>query len=157
MTAAFICSIFVLMTQDDFQAGYAPANTVKKSHIGKRFYYWLGASGERYLHTVFAIDADFYSPGANLIVVRREPDGARIPLFIGRVGQLTDQEINHLQQFQGANELHIHLMTMGDVAVNRVVEDLSCRHLRRKYSTTKPTTGLPAAILPAVFFANLSF
>ncbi len=141
--------MFVLMNEDQNITGYAPALTVRKSHFGKRFYYWLGASGERYLHTVFAIDADFYSPGANLIIVRHEPNGKRFVLFVGRVGQLSADQINHLRLWQGANEQHIHLMAVGDAAIDKVVADVSCRHLTQEPARRKP--------LPAVFFANVSF
>jgi len=141
--------MFVPMTENENIVGYAPAYSVKKSHFGERFYYWLGASGERYLHTVFPIDADFYSPGANLIIVRHEPKGERSVLFVGRVGQLSASEIDRLRLSQGANEQHIHLMAVGDAAIDKVAADVSQRHL-----TQDPTRRKP---LPAVFFANVSF
>jgi len=144
------------MTEIENITGYAPAGCVKKSHFGSRFYYWLGASGERYLHTVFPIDADFHSPGANLILVRHEPDGERFVLFVGRVGQLSQSELDHLQSSQGANEQHIHLMAMGDTAINRVAADLSRRHLRHEKPKRKPFDLLRKS-LPAVFFTNISF
>jgi hypothetical protein len=141
--------MFVLMNKNQNIIGCAPALTVRKAHFGKRFYYWLGASGERYLHTVFAIDADFYSPGANLMIVRHEPSGERFVLFVGRVGQLSAGEIDRLRLSQGANEQHIHLMATGDAAIDNVAADLSRRHLTHEPACRKP--------LPAVFFANVSF
>jgi len=137
------------MREDQNIIGYAPACSVKKSHFGERFYYWLGASGERYLHTVFAMDADFYSPGANLIIVRHDASGERSVLFVGRVGQLSAGEIDRLRLSQGANEQHIHLMATGDAAIDKIAADVSHRHLTRELSRRKP--------LPAVFFANVSF
>jgi len=144
------------MTQMKNIAGYAPARSVKKSQFGKRFYYWLGTSGERYLHTVFPIDADFYCPGANLMIVRHEPNGERFVLFVGCVGQLSPREIDHLRTYQGANEQHFHLMAMGDAAVKRVAADLSHRHLPDEEADCKPCFS-PRKSLPAVFFANISF
>jgi len=141
--------MFVPMEENENIVGYAPAYSVKKSHFGERFYYWLGASGERYLHTVFAMDADFYSPGANLIIVRHEPNGERFVLFVGRVGQLSAGELDRLRISQGANEQHIHLMATGDAAIDKVAADVSHRHLMQEPARRKP--------LPAVFFANVSF
>lgn len=144
------------MIQTENITGYAPAPTVKMSQFGERFYYWLGASGERYLHTVFPIDADFNSPGANLIVVHRRPNGERVALFVGRVGQLSDDEIEDLTSAHGANEFHIHLMATGDAAVNKVAADLSRRHLTSDCAKSR-CFDVPPKSLPAVFFANVSF
>jgi len=144
------------MTQIENIAGYAPARSVKKAHFGKRFYYWLGASGERYLHTVFPIDADFHCAGANLMIVRHEPNGERFALFVGQVGQLSPREIDHLRTYQGANEQHFHLMAMGDDAVKKIATDLSNRHLPDEETDSKPH-HLPRKSLPAVFFTNISF
>jgi len=144
------------MTNIENIVGYAPAHSLDKSHFGERFYYWLGASGERYLHTVFSIDADFHSPGANLIIVRRALSGERIVLFVGRVGQLSDREIDLLRFDHGANEQHIHLMTMGDAATNRVVADLSHRHMMQESCKNIPH-DMTKKPLPAVFFTNVSF
>jgi len=144
------------MTEIENIKGYAPARTVKEAHFGKRFYYWLGASGERYLHTVFPIDAGFHSPGANLIIVRREPDNTRVVLFVGCIGQLSDHEVDCLRTSQGANEQHIHLMAMGEDAIRRVADDLSRRHLRVGLNRRK-NPDLPRKPLPAVFFTNVCF
>ena len=144
------------MTEIEDIVGYAPARSVKKSQFGKRFYYWLGASGERYLHTVFPLEADFHSPGANLMIVRHTQGGERSVLFVGRAGQLSADEIDHLRHHQGANEQHIHLMAVGDTAINKVANDLSRRHLKQRSSGPEPV-HLMQKILPAVFFTNISF
>lgn len=142
------------MTIIDQTIGYAPARCVKKSPFSGRFYYWLGASGERYLHTVFPIDAGFHSPGANLIVVRRAPDGERFALFVGRVGNLSNTDIERLRNSQGANELHIHLMATGDAAAHKIAVDLSDRLMTDAGGNS---CTLPPKSLPAVFFTNISF
>jgi len=144
------------MTEIENIAGYAPAGSVKTAHFGKRFYYWLGASGERYLHTVFAMDADFHYPGANLMIVRHEPNGERFVLFAGRAGQLSPGEINHLRTYQGANEQHFHLMAMDDTAVEKIAADLSDRHLPGEEANSQAHFS-PRKSLPAVFFTNISF
>ncbi len=144
------------MTEIENIAGYAPARSVKTANFGKRFYYWLGASGERYLHTVFAMDADFHCSGANLMIVRHEPNGERFVLFVGRVGQLSPREIDHLRTYQGANEQHFHLMAMDDTAVEKIAADLSDRHLPHEDADSQPHFS-PRKSLPAVFFTNISF
>jgi len=146
--------MFVLMTEIENIMGYAPARTVN-AHFGKRFYYWLGASGERYLHTVFPLKAGFNAPGANLIIVRVEPNAERTALFVGRIGQLSDRQISQLQFSHGANELHIHLMATGDAAADKVAADLSRRHLHREEGKNEPHPAPKP--LPAVFFTNVSF
>lgn len=146
------------MEQNKNIPGYAPAQALQHSPISRQFYYWLGASGERYLHTVFPIDADFSSPGANLIIVRCQRDGERIPLYIGRIGDLSAEEINDLRYSYSANELHIHLMAPSDAAAHEIALDLNIRHM--KDSTETPGLSeapAPALAPPAVFFANVNF
>ena len=144
------------MKQSNAKAGYAPAQTIQQSPVSRQFYYWLGASGERYLHTVFPIDADFTAIGANFIVVRRDPDGGRIPLYIGRMGDITKQEIEDMGWMSDANELHIHLMATNNAAADKIATDLDTRH----FAEADAQPGLfdmPHAPQPGVFFANVNF
>ncbi len=90
------------------------------------------------------------------MIVRHEADGTRFVLFVGRVGQLSSGEMEHLRIYQGANEQHFHLMAMGDVAVKRVAADLSDRHLPGEEADRHPSF-CPRKPLPAVFFTNISF
>lgn len=144
------------MEQNTNIAGYAPAHAIQQSPISRQFYYWLGASGERYLHTVFPIDADFNSPGANLIVVRRERTGECIPLYVGRIGDLDEEDINDLRFMSGANEMHMHLMAPDNAAAHEIALDLNARHMEEP-SQTPDLFETQAPTPPAIFFANISF
>ena len=50
------------------------------------FRFWTGASGKRYVHTVYELLDCPALPAANYILVRREPGARRKVLSIGRVG-----------------------------------------------------------------------
>jgi len=90
-----------------------------------RFMFWHGASGRRYVHTVYTLLDCPELPSANYILVRCAGDGRRQVLRIGHVGEaapsLNLAQIRRLGAGLGANEVHVHLLA-GDADEGRVVE-----------------------------------
>lgn len=79
-----------------------------------RFHFWTGASGKRYVHTVYELIDCPALPAANYVLVRREPGARRKVLAIGRVDQsvpsLNLAEIRKRGAEMGAHEVHVHLL-----------------------------------------------
>ncbi|HMN37757.1 MAG TPA: hypothetical protein PKD49_08640 [Hyphomicrobium sp.] len=79
-----------------------------------RFHFWTGATGKRYVHTVYSL---FDCPPvgmANYVLVRKEGGAKRTVLAIGRVTgdslSLNLAEIRQRGASLGADEVHIHLL-----------------------------------------------
>ncbi len=79
-----------------------------------RFHFWTGASGKRYVHTVYELLDCPALPSANYILVRREAGARRKVLSIGRVSNpaasLNLAEIRQRAAELGAEEVHVHLL-----------------------------------------------
>lgn len=79
-----------------------------------RFHFWTGATGKRYVHTVYSL---FDCPPvgiANYVLVRREGKTKRTVLALGRLtgetASLNLAEIRQRGATLGADEVHIHLL-----------------------------------------------
>jgi hypothetical protein len=79
-----------------------------------RFHFWAGASGKRYVHSVYQLLECPAMPAANYVLVRRGADGRAEALSIGRVTSSTPSlnlaEIRQRGAELGADEVHIHLL-----------------------------------------------
>ena len=79
-----------------------------------RFHFWTGASGKRYVHTVYDLRECPTLPAGNYVLVRRGPKGQRVVLAIGRVSSAAQSlnlaEIRQRGAELGANEVHVHLL-----------------------------------------------
>ena len=91
-----------------------PALICREAGIAQPFHYWRGATGRRYLHTVYSLVECPEISKANFIVVRRDEDGSRTALMIGQTlddtGSLNLAHLRHQGALLGANEIHIHLL-----------------------------------------------
>ena len=76
--------------------------------------YWYGASGHRYIHSVYRLDTWPGHLDANIMLVRNCPDEGRQILWVGQCGtdhgHLSDPGILAWAQANGANEVHVHLL-----------------------------------------------
>jgi hypothetical protein len=85
-----------------------------KANVANRFHFWTGASGKRYVHTVYELLECPALPAANYVLVRREPGARRQILSIGRVSNsapsLNLAEIRQRGAELGADEVHVHLL-----------------------------------------------
>jgi hypothetical protein len=81
---------------------------------GARFQFWTGASGKRYVHTIYDLLECPALPAANYVLVKREAGQRRQILSIGRVRNsspsLNLAEIRQRGAELGAHEVHVHLL-----------------------------------------------
>src|SRR4029079_15435371 len=61
-----------------------PALVCAEAIFDQAFHYWRGASGQRYLHSVYSLVGCPALPRANYILVHRHADGSRTPLMFGQ-------------------------------------------------------------------------
>lgn len=78
------------------------------------FQFWSGASGECYVHSVFALIDCPELPKANVVLVKRSQDGCVEVLHVGETTH-TSESMNrgHIRQLGarlGANEVHVHFL-----------------------------------------------
>ena len=110
-----------------------PALVCSEELLGQPYHYWLGASGRRYLHTVFALVECPAMSRANYILVRRDADGTRRPLHVGQANEdacsLNLARLRQLGAQLGANEVHVHLLADGPDERDLVEADLKDRQL----------------------------
>ncbi len=93
--------------------------------VRERFHFWCGASGQRYVHTIYSLVDCPALPASNYILVKRDASGRRSVLSIGRIGHdaptLNLAEIRQRGAELGANEVHIHLLA-GSAKQSKLVE-----------------------------------
>ena len=93
---------------------HATAAVAAGLDAGPRFHFWTGASGKRYVHTVYSL---FDCPPvgiASYVLVRRVSQNERTVLAIGRLSHdkatLNLAEIRQRAATLGADEVHVHLL-----------------------------------------------
>lgn len=98
------------------------------AHLPDRFHFWGGASGRRYVHTVYGLIECPEVPQGNYMLVRRDEQGRRTVLAIGHLardcGSLNLAELRHRGARLGANEVHIHLLASSAQQRRRIELDL---------------------------------
>lgn len=99
------------------RANGAPAVStavVFENDLGARFHFWTGATGKRYVHTVYSLFDCPPVEQANYVLVRRGGQAKRSILAIGRLTNesptLNLAEIRQRGATLGADEVHIHLL-----------------------------------------------
>ena len=101
--------------------GIAPADKTP-------FLFWTGASGTRYVHSVYNLFDCPPVEGANYILVKRHSNGHRTVVSIGRAtsetGTLNLAEIRLRSAQLGANEVHIHLLADSSAQSQLIETDL---------------------------------
>lgn len=93
--------------------------------LAQRFHFWSGASGRRYVHTIYSLVECPAIPPGNYVLVHRDDEGRRLVLAIGRVGNaaasLNLAEIRRRGAELGANEVHVHLLAP-NAKLSRLIE-----------------------------------
>ena len=110
--------MFVLMMQ-----GYSLSATLPEdSGLGERFWYWRGASGQSYIHSIYSPDLCPPVAGAVFVIVRKV-GGVRTALSIGRfdVDGLRPTAISTA----AGDEVHVHLLARDGEPAERVLRDLA--------------------------------
>jgi hypothetical protein len=93
-----------------------------------RFHFWTGASGKRYVHTVYSLFDCPPLEDANYILVHRANKTARKVLAIGRLHNISATlnlaEIRRRAAELGADEVHVHLLASSLQEAEAVEADL---------------------------------
>lgn len=93
--------------------------------VSERFHFWHGASGQRYVHTVYNLIDCPAIPAANYLLVRRDASGVCHALSVGRVAEdAPSLNLAHLRQLgasMGATEVHVHLLA-GNPRQGKLIE-----------------------------------
>jgi hypothetical protein len=88
---------------------------LRESGSHGRFWYWQGASGRRYIHTVYPVRACPPLPGAIFVAVKRIGT-LRTVLSLGL--------LNGFEDFRGADEIHVHLLSGSKAEAEAILADL---------------------------------
>ncbi|HUR42847.1 MAG TPA: hypothetical protein VMZ01_01980 [Aestuariivirga sp.] len=106
--------------------------------FGERFWYWRGASGRNYIHSIYRPDACPPLPGAVYVAVRCRGE-ERQAMATGRFpnfweGSMID--LAFLMKGVEADEIHVHLLARSDHEASAVSNDLgqAMREAARGYS-----------------------
>lgn len=103
--------------------GYSLSATLPEdSGLGERFWYWRGASGQSYIHSIYAPDHCPPVAGAVFVVVRKSA-GTRTAVAIGRFGVDGLRPPGFCALTPG-DEIHVHLLARDGEAAERVLRDL---------------------------------
>jgi hypothetical protein len=102
-----------------------PAMLDGAADIAERFHFWSGASGRRYVHTIYSLVECPAIPAGNYILVHRDAHDRQLVLAVGRVGHsaasLNLAEIRRRGAELGANEVHVHLLAP-NAKLSRLIE-----------------------------------
>lgn len=128
-----------------------PAKICAEHRFRRAFHYWFGASGERYLHTVYPLVECPELPRANFILVGRDADGARLAIRVGQTrddaGSLNRARLRHLGALLGAVEVHVHLLAENREERCAVEADLRAAHSHARRGQNDPLIDETAAPL----------
>ena len=86
----------------------------------ERFWFWRGASGQNYIHSVYTPDHCPPLPGAVYVAVKRTR-GMRIALSVGRFNSFYGE----MPDFGDCNEVHVHLLARKPGTAEDVRRDLA--------------------------------
>jgi hypothetical protein len=91
------------------------------SGLGERFWYWRGASGQRYIHSIYRRDICPPVAGAVYVLVRAI-GGQRRAVSVGRFD--ADGMLDVLGELPDDEEIHVHLLARDENAARMVLRDL---------------------------------
>jgi hypothetical protein len=108
------------------QAASHPASSAVAT--ASPFQFWSGATGTRYVHTIYNLFECPPIAPANYILVKRHLDGRRTVLSIGRLvnscATINLADVRQRCAQLGANEIHVHLLAEGLDASTEIEADL---------------------------------
>jgi hypothetical protein len=112
--------MFVLMIQGHPLSASLP----EEPGLGERFWYWYGASGRRYIHSIYCIETCPPVPGAVFVAVNRR-GGTPRAVSAGRFpAQIASNTPIKLFGRQEVEEIHVHLLARDDEGAQSVLGDL---------------------------------
>jgi hypothetical protein len=94
------------------------------AEINHRYWYWRGASGRQYIHSVYRPGTCPPFPGAVYVAVKRRGD-LRHALAVGSLSDFWNFPAGiPAIDAGGADEIHVHLLARSPAAVMAVVADI---------------------------------
>ncbi|MBO6548955.1 MAG: hypothetical protein JJ964_04960 [Rhizobiales bacterium] len=105
-----------------------PLHISNDADLENAFHFWQGASGKRYIHSVYTLFTCPELPKANYVLVKRDENDECTALSIGQTtADANSLNLAFLRQSAakfGANEIHVNVMTKNDHERNLVRLDL---------------------------------
>ena len=100
-------------------------NLPKELGMAERFWYWRGASGRNFIHSIYSRGACPPLPGAVYVAVRVR-DGKRHAIATGRFPSFWEgmHRAETTVANPAADEIHVHLLARNDEAAEAVRKDL---------------------------------
>jgi hypothetical protein len=99
------------------------ANLPEDFGLGERFWYWRGASGQSYIHSIYSHDLCPPVPGAVFVLVRKSSSG-RQALCTGRLCGEGNLPKEHAYVSGRDVEVHVHLLARDAETAKTVLRDL---------------------------------
>jgi hypothetical protein len=87
-----------------------------------RFWFWRGASGRKYIHSIYAMGQCPPVPGALYVAIRRVGDQRR-PMAVGRFASVWDDDWSAFRKLK-VDEVHVHLLARDHAHAEMILEDL---------------------------------
>ena len=93
--------------------------------LSERFWFWRGASGQNYIHSVYTPDSCPPLPGAVYVGVKRS-GSMRLAVGVGRFGPFWDHAspMALSNSFGDCDEVHVHLLARSPESAEAVRADL---------------------------------
>lgn len=133
--------MFVLMMQGHPFSASLP----EEPGLGERFWYWYGASGRRYIHSIYCIETCTPVPDAVFVAVKRH-GGTRSAVSAGRFpAQIASNTPIKLFGWQEVQEIHVHLLARDDQCAQSILADL----LAAMDTAVQPMAGAGVQTKPA--------
>jgi hypothetical protein len=122
---ARIIELALYRAQRTLQVAELPQEAARTANETTRFHFWTGASGKRYVHSVYDLLDCPPLPAANYVLVRTRGNGRPQALSIGRVCHaaqtLNLAEIRQRAAELGADEVHVHMLAE-NAKVGKLIE-----------------------------------
>lgn len=122
----------------DFSGGRAHQD---RELVEESYQFWTGASGKRYVHTVYDLLTCPALPAANFMLVRKDASGVANVLSIGRVSNsassLNLATIRRQGAKLGATEVHVHLLADDTATAQFIERDLQAGYLAQSWPEEK--------------------
>lgn len=110
-------------------AALRAAPPARHSALTHDFTFWRGATGTRYVHTIYPLLECPELPAANVLLVRRHAMGRAEVMHICRVEHVAQSlnlaEVRQTAARLGANEVHVHLLAAGAPERATIERDLA--------------------------------
>jgi hypothetical protein len=112
-----------------FYAGAsAPLRALAGEALAARFRSWRGASGRRYIFSIFDRQSCPAYEHVVAMIVRRDPDGERRIMFIGDTGCFPELALARAAKeipVAGEIEFHLHMLATSRAERNAMIADLA--------------------------------